>query len=229
MRRLLLGLWLVTGAGLAGAAEVPTLDQAGYHYCTHEANDAMALGRMAQVFKQTQADLESDPYLPPHIRPLVPVFFQAQTAGQAPTYAHFALRHFQKCLQAQKVKLSLKPDHAFSCLTRVDIPYFYFLAHSEGVAQDVATARLEQGLSQWAYPPGLIRLLAEPAWQALTMVEMNRLQLFVFNSCLLPAAEVRRFYGGQAEAARAQVQRELEQQKRAGQAGGQAAPGAPAK
>lgn len=225
MRKLLGGMVLAAWAVAAGAVEVPTLDNAGYHYCSHEANDAMALGRMVQVYQQTQADLESDPYLPPHIRPLVPEFFRANAAGEADTYAHFGQRHFLKCLQAQKVRLAVKPEQVLACLTRVDIPYFFFLAHSDGVPLDEATARLEQGLARWGYPPGLIRALAEPSWQALTVVDMNRLQLFVFNSCLLPAAEVRRFYGAQAGVALAELQRQLERQAREAQ--GQAPAAAP--
>lgn len=215
MRRLVLvpvlGLWLVAGTGLAGAAEVPLLESAGYTYCVNEGNDAMALGRMVAVFHRGQAELEADPKLPAYIRSMAADYFRIQAAGEAPSYAHFALRRFQACLQTQQVPLAAPPDLTFACLTRVDIPYFYFLERGAGTTREAAVAKLEKGLAGWGYPPGLIRALAEPAWLAGSMADVNQFQLFIFNSCLLPPEEVRRFYGAQAATARAL----LEQQGRA--------------
>lgn len=202
--RKLLGGWLLAlCAGMACATEVPLLDDAGYNYCANEGNDAMALGRMVMVFNRTQAELEADARLPPYIRSMAGDFFRAQAAGEVPTYAHFALRRFLVCLQDQKVRLTPLPDLAFACLTRVDIPYFFFLSRGTGATREAATQQLEKGLAGWGYPPGLITALAEPAWLAASMAEVNHLQLFIFNSCLLPPDEVRRFYGAQAATARA--------------------------
>lgn len=214
--RKLLGGWLLAlCAGLAGAAEVPLLEHAGYNYCANEANDAMALGRMVVIFNRTQAELEEDPKLPAYIRSMATAFFRAQAAGEVPSYAHFALRRFLACLQDQQVDLRPLPDMAFACLTRVDIPYFFFLTRGTGSTRDAAITRLEQGLAGWGYPPGLVAALAEPAWLANSMADVNQLQLFVFNACLLPPEEVRRFYGAQAATARSL----LEQQGRAAPAG----------
>ena len=187
---------LVAGLlGAGGARAESVLENAGYTFCVNDANDAMSLGRMVMVFSRSQAELEADPKLPPYIRTMAGALFQAIKAGQAPSYVHFARQRLANCLAEQKLALEVSPDQVSVCLTRVDIPYFFFLERGSGTTLEAAIPKLESGLAGWRYPEGLIRVLAEPSWRARNLADIAAFQIVIFNSCLLPPDEVSRFYG----------------------------------
>lgn len=197
--RSLLGGLLLAAAAWAGAAsaavEVPVIENAGYGLCVSEANYAMTLGRMVMVFKRPRAEVEDDPNLPPYLRDMAADFFQDQAAGRAKTYVHFAMRRFQDCLAAQKVRIEADSMQTFACLARMDIPYFFFVLQRMGETKEAATARIESSLAAWHYPDGLVGLVAEPAWGLRDEDELKTMQAFLFNSCLLPPEQVSHYYG----------------------------------
>lgn len=179
----------------APAVEVPVIENAGYTFCANEGNDAMSLGRQVMVFKRTREQIDADPNVPPYVRGIAADFFRALEGGQVESYAHFATRRMLQCLDNQKVKLDMAPDRVFSCVTRLDIPYFYFVMSRAGQPREEGIRKLETGLAGWQYPSGLVAALAEPGYQARTLDDVRELQMFVLSACLLPPEQVARFYG----------------------------------
>lgn len=184
----------------APAAAVPVIESAGYTFCANEANDAMSIGRQVMVFKRTREQIDADPNVPPYVRGIAADFFRAQDGGQLPTYAHFATTRLLQCLDKQQVKLDMPADRVFACVTRLDIPYFYFVMSRAAQPREEGIRKLETGLAGWRYPPGLIPALAEPGYQTQTLDDVRDLQLFVLSACLLPPDQVSRFYGMPAPA-----------------------------
>lgn len=195
----IVGRWwaLVLAVGVTGAngVEVPVIENAGYSLCAHEANDALTVARMVIVSREGRAQIEANPALPPYMRSLANDFFSAQEAGKVPTYVHFAQDRFKACLHDQQVKLEVNDAHMLACLSRLDIPFYFFLMRRAGESTPSATARIERELAGWRYPPGLVAMLAEPAMAAQGISEVAELQRFLLSSCLLPAEDVRRHYG----------------------------------
>lgn len=183
---------LLSPAAVAATSVIATPD---YAYCATEANDAMTIGRMAQVFHKDEAQLLKNPRLPERIQSLVRRFFVASRQPGFENYAQFASEVFSECAKARALPIEINAKKAFVCLTRVDIPYFYSLERQAGAAPEAATAKLEAEMAGWHYPDGLIRALAKPSYHLQSVQEQNDLQLFIFNSCYLPTAEVDAFYG----------------------------------
>lgn len=197
MRKLLVGLLLAaawSGVALAGD-ELPVIEHAGYGFCAGEASDALAVGRLVMVFNRSRADIEGDNSMPPYFRGLAADFFQDQAAGRAPTYAHFALHRFRDCLRVQKVPLEVGDTEAFVCLTRLDIPYFFFVLKRSGESLASTTARVKAGLANWHFPEGMVEVTAEAAWGLRDERELRDMQTFLLSSCLLPAEQVSHYYG----------------------------------
>lgn len=197
MRKLLGGLLLAAAAWSSAAAgeELPVIENAGYSFCAGEASDALAVGRLVMVFNRSRADIDGDATMPPYFRGLAADFFQDQAAGRAPTYAHFALHRFRDCLRTQKVPLDVSDTEAFVCLTRLDIPYFFFVFRRSGESLASATARVKAGLANWHFPEGMVEVTAEAAWGLRDERELRDMQTFLLSSCLLPAEQVSNYYG----------------------------------
>ncbi|MCC2639240.1 MAG: hypothetical protein K0Q68_2959 [Moraxellaceae bacterium] len=190
--------WALVAAVWATGAygvEVPVIENAGYALCAREAKDASTVGRLILVFKETRAQIEASPDISPFARRLANDFFRAQEAGKFPSYIHFAQDRFKSCLRDQKVNLEVTDLQMFVCLTRIDIPFYFYMMKQAGVPVPEAVAKVEQGLQGWHYPPGLVAKLAEPAMAARDINDVEKLQFFLLNTCLLPAAEVRGYYG----------------------------------
>lgn len=184
----------------APAIEVPPIENAGYTFCANEANDAMSIGRQVMVFKRTREQIDADPNVPPYVRGIAADFFRLQETGALLSYAHFATRRMLQCLDGQQVKLDMPPEGVFACVTRLDIPYFYFVMSRAGQPREEAVKKLETGLVVWQYPPGLVAAMSEPSYQARTLDDVRDLQMFVLSACLLPPEQVKRFYGMPAQA-----------------------------
>lgn len=197
MRKLWWGLLLAAMAGSGAAAEVPVpvIENAGYTFCVNEANDAMTLGRLVMAFGRTRQQIEDDPRMTPFFRGMAADFFRDVEAGKVHNYAQFALHRFQQCLQVQKVDLHEEDLTVFACLTRMDIPYYYFALKRNGDSQAEAAERMGKALAPWHYPPGLIEALGGPAWSVKNENELKAMQIFLFNACLLPSEEVSHYYG----------------------------------
>lgn len=190
-----LAAWGAGAVAAPPAVEVPVIEHAGYTFCANEANDAMSLGRMVMVFNRNREQINADPSLPPYVRGMAADLFRGLDAGEYPTYAHFASRRFQGCLETQKVPFQASEGRIFACVTRVDIPYFYSVLKRGGDSRETAVPKLQKALAGWRFPEGLIAVLAEPSWKARNMEDIRNLQLFLMSSCLLPPEEVAHFYG----------------------------------
>lgn len=191
------GLLAAAWSAVAPAAEVevPVIENAGYAFCVGEANDAMAVGRMASVFKRSRAQIDADPAISPYQRGIAADFFREEAEGRANTYVHFGLRRFRDCLGVQKVRLEVDDFTLFACLTRMDIPYFFQVLKRAGEPLATAAPRVEGALEGWHYPDGLVALLAEPAWALQQERDIRDMQAFLFSSCLLPPEQVSSYYG----------------------------------
>lgn len=189
------GLVLAVWATGASGVEVPVIENAGYTLCTREANNAMTVARMVIVSKEGRAQIEANPSLPSYMRSLANDLFRAQDEGKVTTYVHFAQDRFKSCLRDQQVKLEVNDAHMLACLSRLDIPFYFYLMQRAGESVPGATARIERDLAGWRYPPGLVAMLAGPAMAVQDINGVSELQLFLLSSCLLPAEDVRRYYG----------------------------------
>lgn len=188
---------LALACALGAAAEepaLPVIENAGYAYCVNEANDAVAVGRLAMVFKRSQMQVETDPSLPPRVRRLAPDFFRAQAEGRAPSYVHFGLHRFRDCLAEQKVRLEVDDYRLFACLARMDLPVFFQVFKNAGETLEAATPKVQAALAGWQYPEGFLALLAPSAWALRQEREVRDMQTFLFSSCLLPPGQVNHYY-----------------------------------
>lgn len=177
------------------AVEVPVMEYAGYLLCANEANDAMTLGRMLRMFPGSREAIAADPQLPPYLRAMAGDLFRAVDSGEAPTYAHFARSRFATCLQQQEVPLPAGDTQMLVCLTRLDIPYFFYARRLAGESIETALPRVKAELAGWEYPEGLVEALAGPSMSIEAPEQVRVLQFFLLNSCLFPAGEVGAYYG----------------------------------
>lgn len=202
-------LVLVALATDAGAAEkqavvskdVPVGENAGYTYCVREANDAVTLGRFVMATKRTREQVESDAHIAPYIRSMAGNLFDEIAAGRAPTHVHFGVTRFKACLVNQKVSFTVPDQQLFTCLSRVDIPFYFLALRQSGVAEKDAIAEMKKNLAAWGHPDAVIEILAPPSYRVGSPADLASLQLFTLNTCLLPEDQAAAMYGAPSDAA----------------------------
>ncbi|HET8731943.1 MAG TPA: hypothetical protein VFM34_12655 [Moraxellaceae bacterium] len=185
----------------AASKAVPVGENAGYTYCVREANDALTLGRFVMATKRTREQVESDAHIAPYIRSMAGSLFDEMAAGRAPTHVHFGMTRFKSCLVNQKVSFEVPDQQLFTCLSRVDIPFYFLALRQSGVSEKDAIAEMKKNLAAWGHPDAVIEILARPSYGVGSPADLASLQVFTVNTCLLPEDQAAAMYGAPPDAA----------------------------